>query len=76
VNVYDFACIRVAIRENITDILMDYPKGTRVNELSKIVNIDGKKLARLLRLLATRGCYNEGWSFRMLVEGSHTRPDF
>jgi hypothetical protein len=43
---------------------------------SKIVNIDGKKLARLLRLLAARGCYNEGRSFRMVVEGSHTHPDF
>jgi len=58
-NVYDFACIRVALRENITDILVDYPKGIHVNELVKIVDIDAKKLARLLRLLATRGCYNE-----------------
>ena len=53
---------------------MDYPKGIHVNELSKIVKIDAKKLARLLRLLATRGCYNEGRSFQMLVEGSHTNP--
>jgi hypothetical protein len=59
VNVYDYACAHVALRENITDILVGYPKGIHVNELSKIVNIDGKKLARLLRLLATRGCYNE-----------------
>ena len=39
---------------------MDYPKGIHVNELSNIVKIDAKKLARVLRLLATRGCYNEG----------------
>ncbi|KAI9574085.1 O-methyltransferase-domain-containing protein [Boletus coccyginus] len=59
VKIYDNACLRVAIRENITDILVDYPKGIRVNELSKIVGIDAKKLARLMRLLATRGCYSE-----------------
>ena len=70
-KIYDNACLRVAIRENITDILVDYPKGIHVNELSKIVKIDAKKLARLLRLLATRGCYTEGWSCRMLGEGPH-----
>ncbi|KAG8221333.1 S-adenosyl-L-methionine-dependent methyltransferase [Butyriboletus roseoflavus] len=59
VQVYDYACVRVALRENITDLLVDYPKGIHVNELSKIINIDAKKLARLLRVLATRGCYTE-----------------
>jgi len=59
VQVYDHACVRVAIRENITDILMDYPNGIHVDELSKIVNIEAQKLVRVLRLLATRGCYNE-----------------
>ncbi|KAF9243109.1 hypothetical protein BU15DRAFT_72308 [Melanogaster broomeanus] len=59
VQVFDYACFRVALRENITDILMDYPKGIHVNELSKIIDIDPKKLARMMRLLATRGCYNE-----------------
>ncbi|KIJ09826.1 hypothetical protein PAXINDRAFT_86916 [Paxillus involutus ATCC 200175] len=59
VQVYDYACLRVALRENITDILVDYPKGIHVDELSKITKIDSKKLARIMRLLATRGCYNE-----------------
>jgi ubiquinone/menaquinone biosynthesis C-methylase UbiE len=59
VKAYDFACIRVALRENITNILVDYPKGIHINELSKIVKIDAKKLVRLMRLLATRGFYNE-----------------
>ncbi|KAF9228371.1 S-adenosyl-L-methionine-dependent methyltransferase [Gyrodon lividus] len=59
VQVYDYACVRVALRENITNILVDYPKGIHVDELSKIINVDSKKLARMMRLLATRGCYNE-----------------
>jgi hypothetical protein len=60
VQVYDYACMRVAVRENITNVLLNYPKGIHVNELSKIISIEPKKLGRLMRLLATRGCYNEG----------------
>lgn len=48
---------------------MNYPKGIHVNELSKIVNIDAKKLARLLRVLATRGCYTEGRSCPLVGRG-------
>ncbi|KAG0699353.1 O-methyltransferase-domain-containing protein [Suillus ampliporus] len=59
VQVYDYACVRVAVRENITNVLLNYPKGIHVDELSKIINIESKKLARMMRLLATRGCYNE-----------------
>ena len=73
---YDHACIRVALREKISDILVDYPNGIHVSELSKIVKIDAKKLARLLRLLATRGCYSEGQSCRLSVKGSHIHPAF
>jgi len=58
--VYDYACVRVAARENVSDILLNYPKGLHVSELSKKINIEPKKLARIMRLLATRGCYNEG----------------
>ncbi|KAG1744599.1 O-methyltransferase-domain-containing protein [Suillus paluster] len=59
VQVYDYACVRVAVRENITNVLLNYPEGIHANELSKIINIEPKKLARMMRLLATRGCYNE-----------------
>ncbi|KIK79502.1 hypothetical protein PAXRUDRAFT_834060 [Paxillus rubicundulus Ve08.2h10] len=59
VQAYDYACIRVAVRETITDILVDYPNGIHVDELSKIIKVDSKKLARIMRLLATRGCYRE-----------------
>ncbi|KAG1742550.1 O-methyltransferase-domain-containing protein [Suillus lakei] len=54
VQVYDYACVRVAARENITDILLSYPKGLHINELSKKINIEPKKLSRIMRLLATR----------------------
>ncbi|KAG1794095.1 O-methyltransferase-domain-containing protein [Suillus plorans] len=59
VQVYDHACVRVVARERVSDILLKYPKGLHVNELAKKINIEPKKLARIMRLLATRGCYNE-----------------
>lgn len=59
VQIYDYACIRVVLRENITNILLDYPKGIHVDELGKIVNIEPRKLARMMRVLATRGCFVE-----------------
>lgn len=59
VQVYDYSCVCLAVRENITNILMDYPKGLHVNELSKKINVEPKKLSRIMRLLATRGCYSE-----------------
>lgn len=59
VQVYDYSCVRLAVRENITNILMDYPKGLHVNELARKINVEPKKLSRIMRLLATRGCYSE-----------------
>ncbi|KAG2142237.1 S-adenosyl-L-methionine-dependent methyltransferase [Suillus bovinus] len=59
VQVYDHACVRVVAREGVSDILLKYPKGIHVNKLSKKINIEPKKLARIMRLLATKGCYNE-----------------
>ncbi|KAG2366734.1 O-methyltransferase-domain-containing protein [Suillus spraguei] len=59
VQAYDYACVRVVVRENISDILLNYPKGLHVNKLCKITNIEPKKMSRTMRLLATRGIYNE-----------------
>ncbi|KAG2050229.1 S-adenosyl-L-methionine-dependent methyltransferase [Suillus hirtellus] len=59
VQVYDYACVRVVARERVSDILLEYPKGLHVNELAKKISVEPKKLARIMRLLATRGCYNE-----------------
>ncbi|KAG2074785.1 S-adenosyl-L-methionine-dependent methyltransferase [Suillus decipiens] len=59
VQAYDYACLRVVLRENISDILLNHPKGLHINELSKKINIEPKKLSRTMRLLAMRGCYNE-----------------
>jgi hypothetical protein len=52
--------MRVVVRENISDILLNYPKGLHISELSKKINIEPKKLSKIMRLLATRGCYSEG----------------
>jgi chromosome segregation and condensation protein ScpB len=65
--------MRVAVRENITNVLLNYPKGIHVNELSKIIKIEPKKLARVLRLLATRGCYNEGKELFVTRSAFHLR---
>ncbi|KAG2074762.1 S-adenosyl-L-methionine-dependent methyltransferase [Suillus decipiens] len=59
VQAYDYACVRVVVRENISDILLNYPKGLHVNKLCKITNIEPRKMSRTMRLLATRGIYNE-----------------
>ncbi|KAH7912333.1 O-methyltransferase-domain-containing protein [Hygrophoropsis aurantiaca] len=59
VGSYDWACVRVAIRADITSILAEHSDGLHVRELAQKVNIDERKLARILRLLATRGCYSE-----------------
>ncbi|KAH7927960.1 S-adenosyl-L-methionine-dependent methyltransferase [Leucogyrophana mollusca] len=59
VGSYDWACVRVAIRADITNILTEHPDGLHVRELSQKVRIDERKLSRILRLLATRGCYRE-----------------
>ncbi|KAJ7832037.1 O-methyltransferase-domain-containing protein [Mycena olivaceomarginata] len=55
----EWACILIVIEARIVDALSGHPQGLPVNELSKIVNIEAGKLARILRLLATRNCFIE-----------------
>ncbi|EGO18879.1 hypothetical protein SERLADRAFT_480559 [Serpula lacrymans var. lacrymans S7.9] len=56
---YDSACVRVAIKSSITTILEAHPNGLHVKDLSDIVHIESGKLSRVLRSLATKGCYRE-----------------
>lgn len=56
---YDWACTGAAIRKGIADVLEKYPSGLHVGELSQIVGLEKAKLARILRVLASKGCFSE-----------------
>jgi len=60
------ACIRVAIQERISDILVENPQGLSVAELANKTGVDSGKLRRVLRALATRHCFREGAPFWLL----------
>ncbi|KAI6000906.1 S-adenosyl-L-methionine-dependent methyltransferase [Pisolithus albus] len=56
---YDWACTGAAIRKGIADVLEKYPSGLHVRDLSRIVGLEKAKLARILRVLASKGCFSE-----------------
>ncbi|KAG6372999.1 S-adenosyl-L-methionine-dependent methyltransferase [Boletus reticuloceps] len=56
---FEWACVGVVVRAKVADALVKYPKGLHVDELAKLVNLEKGKLARVLRLLATKGCFTE-----------------
>ncbi|KAF9245410.1 S-adenosyl-L-methionine-dependent methyltransferase [Melanogaster broomeanus] len=56
---YDWACMGVVLRTGIADALEKYPMGLHVNELSQIVGLEKGKLARVVRVLASKGCFTE-----------------
>lgn len=60
---FEWACVGVVIRAKVADALEKFPKGLHVDELAKLVSLEKGKLARVLRLLATKGCFTEGKSF-------------
>lgn len=65
--------MRVAYAAHIPDILSNHSGGLHVNELSTIVKIEKEKLARVLRMLATRNCFREGtFSNTQLVLNLHS----
>jgi len=55
----DWICLLVAIEAKIADALSGHDQGIHVDELSKAVNIESGKLARILRLLATKHVFEE-----------------
>ncbi|KAG1846055.1 S-adenosyl-L-methionine-dependent methyltransferase [Suillus subalutaceus] len=59
VNDYDCACTDVAVQSRIADVLDKYPEGLGVDALADAVNLDKIKTARILRVLALRGCFKE-----------------
>jgi hypothetical protein len=57
---FEPCCIRIAVEAHIPDLLLSHPNGLHINELSDKTGIERGKLARILRLLATRQCFREG----------------
>ena len=71
---FEWACVDVVHRAKVADALEQFPNGLHVNELAKLVNLEGGKLARVLRLLATQGCFAEGKVFTPLARARHIHP--
>ncbi|KAG1824004.1 S-adenosyl-L-methionine-dependent methyltransferase [Suillus variegatus] len=59
VHNYNWACIDVAVQSHIADVLDKHPGGLSVDALADAVNLDRTKIARVLRVLALRGCFKE-----------------
>ncbi|KAG1824005.1 S-adenosyl-L-methionine-dependent methyltransferase [Suillus variegatus] len=59
INNYNWACIDVAVQSRIADVLDKHPEGLSVDALADAVNLDKTKIARVLRVLALRGCFKE-----------------
>ncbi|KAG1883837.1 O-methyltransferase-domain-containing protein [Suillus subluteus] len=56
---YNWACIDVALRARIADVLDKHPEGLNVDRLAEAVNLDKSKTARVLRALSLMGCFKE-----------------
>ncbi|KAG1810662.1 O-methyltransferase-domain-containing protein [Suillus subaureus] len=56
---YNWACIDVALRARIADVLDKHPEGLSVDRLAEAVNLDRSKTARVLRALCLMGCFKE-----------------
>lgn len=59
---YETACLGVAIKTKVADILVDHPTGLSVVDIAEKAGVDPGKLARILRFLATKNCFREGTS--------------
>ncbi|KAF8876830.1 S-adenosyl-L-methionine-dependent methyltransferase [Infundibulicybe gibba] len=53
------ACLLVVVEAKISDRLLNKPEGVDVKQLAQESGLDADKLARVLRLLATKHCYTE-----------------
>ncbi|CAL1708128.1 unnamed protein product [Somion occarium] len=56
---YFAACLNVAVNAKLADHLQSHPDGLHVSKLATLTKIDENKLARVLRLLATKHCFRE-----------------
>ena len=52
--------MQVVTTAKIADFLVGQPEGLPVEELAKQSGLDPNKLGRILRMLATKHCFQEG----------------
>ena len=50
----------MVITARIADILVGKPEGLSIEELANLSGLDAGKLGRILRMLATKHCFQEG----------------
>lgn len=65
----------VVTNAKIADLLLGKPEGLHVNDLAAASALDPGKLGRILRLLATKHCFDEGAKM-MFVEPQVPYPSF
>ncbi|EIM90605.1 S-adenosyl-L-methionine-dependent methyltransferase [Stereum hirsutum FP-91666 SS1] len=53
------ACLQVITEAKVSDLLLDKPEGLHIDVLANRSNLDAGKLGRILRMLATKHCFNE-----------------
>ncbi|KAF9052593.1 S-adenosyl-L-methionine-dependent methyltransferase [Rhodocollybia butyracea] len=53
------ACLSVVTEAKIADLLLGKPEGVHIDEIAELSGLDGGKLARILRVLATKHCFRE-----------------
>ncbi|KAF9002052.1 S-adenosyl-L-methionine-dependent methyltransferase [Cyathus striatus] len=53
------ACLLVVTEAKVADILIDKPDGVHINEIAKKTELPPGKLGRIMRLLATKHCFQE-----------------
>jgi hypothetical protein len=68
-------CMRIVVEKNVADILIDYPNGLHVEQLAEKTGLNKGKIARIMRLLATRHCFREGeadFNYFVVYMNSHS----
>ncbi|KIJ38737.1 hypothetical protein M422DRAFT_231092 [Sphaerobolus stellatus SS14] len=58
-NYQEPVCMSVVLNAKIADHLLDKPEGLHVDELAIRSGLDGSKLVRIMRMLATKHCFRE-----------------
>ena len=58
---YEPACLNAAVTYNFPEILQEQPAGMHISELSRKSGIEERKAGRILRLLASKHIFREGF---------------
>ncbi|KAG2070682.1 S-adenosyl-L-methionine-dependent methyltransferase [Suillus decipiens] len=56
---HTWACVDIAVKARIADVLDQHPEGLSADVLADKVNLDKTKTLRVLRVLALKGCFKE-----------------